>query len=80
MSKTRSSRFDARACSELGALPLPVGERVGVRGIDRSIRFEPPHPARQGAPTSPRQGEVTRGAAVRHSLAGPTASPTNLLW
>jgi ribosomal protein L11 methyltransferase len=43
-------------------LPRPAcGERVGVRGLIHALRLaeRPPHPARRGAPTSPRtRGEV----------------------
>ena len=33
-----------RCGSEFGGLPLPVGERGGVRGARSLDRFEPPHP------------------------------------
>src|SRR5215510_4836925 len=56
------------ACSrhnELGALPLPVGERVGVRGRVTLNTPLPPHPARKSAPTSPHRGEVEQVAYPR---------------
>jgi hypothetical protein len=49
-------------------LPLPAcGERVGVRGLVQALRLvdRPPHPARKGAPTSPRmRGEVLPSRAA----------------
>jgi hypothetical protein len=57
-------------------LPLPArGERVGVRGPFQGpepsklrLAERPPHPAREGAPTSPRRrGEVMPGEAMGKS-------------
>jgi hypothetical protein len=33
ISFVKGNDVDQRECGELGALPLPEGERVGVRGI-----------------------------------------------
>jgi NitT/TauT family transport system substrate-binding protein len=38
--------LDHRQRGELGGLPLPAGERVGVRGFGSLVRPGPPHPPR----------------------------------
>jgi hypothetical protein len=35
---------DVKTCGELGAFPLPRGERVRVRGFEPIERLVPPHP------------------------------------
>src|SRR5262249_29487976 len=44
--KARSGEIDAQRYGELGRLPLPIGERVGVRElrVDGSSRDKNPHP------------------------------------
>src|SRR5262249_28155709 len=64
---TPTSVPEARRCGVLGLLPLPSGERVGVRGQVTIDSPGPPSPdllrcARKS--TSPRRGEVTRCTAV----------------
>src|SRR5262245_62532008 len=44
---------EVRTTCELGALPLPIGERVGVRGRATLGPPLPPHPARKRADLSP---------------------------
>jgi protein ImuB len=70
-----------RTDQSYGTAPLPplpaCGERVGVRGrfhdsehsnLQLRLAEKPPHPARQGAPTSPRKrGEVLDGAALEEA-------------
>src|SRR5712691_3934094 len=52
-------------------LPLPIGERVGVRGQRVSTtRIIPPHPA-ASRPTSPRWGEACPRASDRAAARGP---------
>jgi hypothetical protein len=60
-----------------GALPLPVGERAGVRGL-RAFACEagPPSPGALRAPTSPRWGEVEHATpSLLHLTAAWTANP-----
>jgi hypothetical protein len=37
-------RFRLKRCNKLGALPLPNGERVGVRGFLTLVKSITPHP------------------------------------
>ena len=38
------SEWNYNRCRELGAFPLPVGERVRVRGFEPIEGIRPPHP------------------------------------
>jgi len=38
------SDWNFNRCRELGGFPLPVGERVRVRGLEPIERASPPHP------------------------------------
>jgi hypothetical protein len=39
-------QMNSKLRGKLGALPLPEGERVGVRGLRSIERPDPPHPPR----------------------------------
>jgi hypothetical protein len=56
-------------------LPLPVGERAGVRGFVPSQSPEPPHPTASRS-TSPRRGEVKRAYAARSLFASSSQPPS----
>ena len=57
--------LDHRTCDELGGLPLPGGERAGVRGLGSTDKPEPLTP-----PLSLREREQTK-YAVRHVTQSP---------
>src|SRR5258708_5825392 len=50
----------AHSIRALGRLPLPSGERVGVRGLGSFDRFEPPHPRLRRDLSPPGRGGVCR--------------------
>src|SRR5499426_1061027 len=65
----------SRGSNELGGLPLPNGERVGVRGRVTLDRFVPPHPDRCAIRPLPRGERWSK----RHSLVSSPTSSSSLL-
>src|SRR5262249_31715895 len=73
--RTEIASIHARTCGVLGLLPLPIGERGGVRGQRTLDRLGPPHPpARRARAPSPRWGA---GDSPRRCA---STSPDSLGW